>query len=273
MVVVILAARGYGAWRWSAGTQSLRFALDSARVPRPSGTVDVAEFEGLPAPVQRYFRRVLPERSRVITGVRLRQRGTFNMSDTAEQWKTFTSDQQVVTRRPGFDWDARIQMLPGVPIYVHDAYVAGEGMLHASLFGAVTLAHLRGGADIAQGELMRFLAEAAWYPTALLPSQGVLWSAIDDHSASARLADGAVSVMLRVSFLPEGPIATVNADARPRMVGGTVVPAPWHGRFWNYEDHEGIRVPMDGEVSWLLPDGAKPYWRGRITHIEFTFAR
>jgi hypothetical protein len=61
---------------------------------------------------------------------------------------------------PGFDWDGRIQMLPAVPVHVHDAYVAGEGVLHASLLGAITLANLRGGGEIAQGELMRFLAES-----------------------------------------------------------------------------------------------------------------
>jgi hypothetical protein len=272
VVAMFLAARIYGASRWSAGTQSLRSALDAARAPLVSRTVDFAELEGLPAPVQRYFRSVLTDHSPLIAGVRLRHRGRFNMSETAEQWKAFTSDQQVVTRRPGFDWDGRIQMLPGVPVHVHDAYVAGEGVLHAALLGAITLANLRGGGDIARGELMRYLAESAWYPTALLPSQGVRWSAIDDRSASATLEDGPVSVTLRFTFLPEGPIDTVDADARPRMVGGALVQSPWHGRFWNYEEHEGVRVPVDGEVSWLLPEGARPYWRGHATQISFTFA-
>lgn len=61
-------------------------------------------------------------------------------------------------------------MLPGLPARVHDAYVAGEGILHASLLGLFTVADLRGTDYIAEGELMRFFAEAAWYPTALLPS-------------------------------------------------------------------------------------------------------
>lgn len=48
-------------------------------------------------------------------------------------------------------------------------------------------ADLRGAlGEVAQGELMRFFAEAAWYPTALLPSQGVRWQAVDDTSARAR---------------------------------------------------------------------------------------
>jgi len=66
---------------------------------------------------------------------------------------------------------------------VHDAYISGEGLLHASLFGLVSIVNLRGTQEIAQGELMRFFAEAAWYPTALLPSQGVRWEAVNDTSS------------------------------------------------------------------------------------------
>ncbi len=270
--VAFIAARVYGQARWAAGTQALRAGLDAARMPIESRTVDFGELDGLPAPVQRFFRSVLKDRQPLITSVHLRHRGTFNMSETAEQWKAFTSDQQVVMRRPGFDWDGRIQMFPGAAVHVHDAYVAGEGVLHASLLGAITLANLRGGGEIAEGELMRFLAEAAWYPMALLPSHGVRWSALDDRSASATLVDGAHSVTLRFTFLADGPIDTVDATARARMVDGTLVHAPWHGRFWNYEERDGFRVPIDGEVSWLLPDGPKPYWRGHTTEIAFTVA-
>src|SRR3712207_6139748 len=68
-------------------------------------------------------------------------------------------------------------VMPGLPVRVHDAYVAGEGILHASLLGLFPVVDMRGTSDVAEGELMRFFAEAAWYPTALLPSQGVRWEA------------------------------------------------------------------------------------------------
>lgn len=33
-----------------------------------------------------------------------------------------------------------------------------------------------------------------------------------------------------------------------------------------------MRVPLDAEVAWLLPEGAKPYWRGRIIKLSYEFA-
>jgi hypothetical protein len=209
----------------------------------------------------------------MVAGARVRHTGTFNVGETTNQWKPFSSDQRAVTQRPGFDWDGRVAMMPGVPVRVHDAYVAGDGILHASVPGVFSVVDMRGTGDVAEGELIRFFAEAAWYPTALLPSQGVRWEAVGDRSANATLTEGDVSVTMLFTFNGQGLIDTVRAEARPRTVGDNLVPMPWQGRFWNYDKRGGMRVPLDGEVAWMLPEGAKPYWRGRITEIDYEFAR
>ena len=88
----------------------------------------------------------------MVLAVNVEHVGTFNMNETDEQWKPFTSTQRVITHQPGFDWEARIQMAPLLAVNVHNAYIAGEGILHASLFGLVSLVCLRGTPEVAQGE-------------------------------------------------------------------------------------------------------------------------
>ena len=209
----------------------------------------------------------------MVTAVRVRHEGEFNMSEAADRWRPFSSDQLVTIHPPGFDWDARIRIVPGLPVRVHDAYVEGEGILHAALLGVFPLVRLRGKGAIAEGELMRFLAEAAWYPTALLPSQGVRWTEVNGRAARAELADGEVLVRLMFRFNDQDLIESVEAASRGRMAGREIVPTPWRGRFWDYEQRGGMLVPLQGEVAWLLPGGSKPYWRGRITSLEYQFAR
>ncbi len=267
--VLLLSALGalitaFGNRHWQSDTRKLRAALDAASVAAQPQVVDFRELDGLPAPVQRYFRIALTDGMPMVEQVDLQHKGHMNMSEAGTQWKSFTSSQHVVTKRPGFDWNARIAMLPGVPVRVHDAYIAGEGMLRAALFGLITVADMRGSAAMAHGELMRFLAEAAWYPTALLPSQGVSWQAVDEHAARATLVDGATSVTLLFSFNEAGLIDTIRADARGRTLAGKLVATPWQGRFWNYRDSAGMRIPFDGEVAWLLAEGPKPYWRAEV---------
>jgi hypothetical protein len=273
LTIVAVSLAVYGSWRWVSGTQALRARIESARVPPESSRLNVRELEGLPAPVQRYFRIALKDGQRPITSVKLMHEGQFNMSEKNPKWVPFTSSQFVVARRPGFDWDARISMAPGIKVFVHDAYVAGEGILHAALFGLFTVADLRGTPEVAQGELMRFLAEAAWYPTALLPSQGVRWEGIDDTSARATLTDGATTATLDFQFDADGFISGVRAEARHRVVNGVPIATPWQGRFWNHAVRDDIHIPLEGEVAWELPSGPLPYWRGRLTWVTYELAR
>ncbi len=144
-------------------------------------------------------------------------------------------------------------MAPFLPVYVHDSYVAGEGVLSAKVIGLFSVADLRGTREAARGELMCFLAEAAWYPTALLPSQGVVWTAVDRVSANAILEDGTTTVTLSFRFSEAGLIESVFVPDRGRVVKGAVIRTAWQRRFRNYERRHGMLVPMDAEVAWLLP--------------------
>lgn len=272
-LIVVAAVILYAQFRWKSGTRELRHQLDAARRPIAPKVFTNVELANLPGPVKRYFGAALASGQSIVSAVRVEHSGTFNMDAVAENWKPFTSTQFVVTHRPGFDWDARIAMVPGVPVYVHDAYVAGIGMLQASVFGVVSMARLRGSGEVARDELMRFFAEAAWYPTALLPSQGVRWDAVDDDSARATLKDDAITLTLLFRFNQEGLIDTVFAETRGQMVGDTVTHTPWECRLWNYAVRDGMRVPLDGEAVWVTPTGKKPYWRGHIHQLSYEFAQ
>lgn len=261
VVLALAAVLAFGHSRWSARTRSLRAALSNARLPG-----EPTPWAAPPEPVRRYLRAVLPEGLPPILSARFTHTGTFCLGD---HWRKFISDQLVVTRRPGFDWDARISPA----IFVHDAYVAGAGLLHASLLGLVKLAELRDTPEIAQGELQRFLAEAVWYPTVLSPGGDVRWDEIDENTAAATLRDGRTSVSLSFHFNEAGHITRVFSPSRYRMVDNVPVATPWECRVWNYQRHSGILIPTEGEVSWLLPAGPLPYWRGRITSIYFEFER
>jgi hypothetical protein len=262
-----------GHFRWQSLTQTLVDRMEAARVaPQPS-RFDPRELDDLPAPVQRYFRQALTPGQPIVAGLQIAHSGTFNMSTTAAQWSPFTSRQWVSTRRPGFVWDGAVTMLPGIPVRVHDAYVAGEGLLTPAVLGLLSLANLRDvGGEVARGEFLRYVAEAAWYPTALLPSQGAQWTAVDDNTARVTLNDAAVSATLTFAFDTQGLIASVRAEARGRTVGKDVIMTPWEGRWFDYERRDGMRVPTRGEVAWLTAEGRQPYWRGEVTALTYAWA-
>lgn len=272
LVLVLVALKAWGALRWRQATRQQLARMASTQQPATAARYDPAELAGLPAPVQRYFRAVLTPGQAMVSAVSIEHTGRMNLSAGQPQWKPFTSRQRVLVHRPAFLWDARVALFPGLSVRVHDSYAAGQGLLHAAVLGLVKVARLQGGGVMAEAELMRFLAEAAWYPTALLPSQGVRWAAVDEHSARATLVDGPLSLSLLFSFDAQGLMAAVRAESRSRMVGSQVSAAPWEGRWSQQQRVDGMTVPFSGEVAWVLPEGVQTYWRGTITSLRYEWA-
>lgn len=268
----LLVLAGYGKARWNAGTTQLLNRLDAAQVKSAPQFYNAKELEGLPAPVKRYFQTVLKDGQPIITAATVQHSGTFNMSETGESWKAFTSTQRVTTYRPGFDWDARVAMFPGVMAHIHDTYIDGSGMLKVAVFGLIPVADLPATADLSKGEFMRFCFEAAWYPTALLPSQGVVWKAVDAQSADATFTDAGVAINVRFGFGDDGLIGTVFTKERGRLVKGNITETPWLGHYSNYAERSGMLVPIQSEVAWVLPEGAKTYYRSMMTAVSYEFA-
>lgn len=260
----------YGNSRWQNATQVQIALLEAARLTTPAGSYDAHEIVSLPNPVQRYFRAVLKDGQPLIAAATFELAGTINMSATGgEDWKPFTSWQRAVVHRPGFLWNGNVSMFPGLVAHVHDSYIAGIGRLYAAMLGLFTVASVQGDGEIARGELMRYFAEMAWYPTALLPSQGVRWEAVDDHSANATLVDGPISLTLLFRFDDTGLATSVHADARGSGVGKDMVMLPWDCNFSNYQQHNGMMVPTRGEAA----KGGKPYFIGALTSLVYEFSK
>lgn len=276
LAAIAVSLSAYGSKRWAGTIRTLIGRLDAARIedkvrPPSPARFDSRELEGLPAPVRRYFHAALKEGQPIIAAASVELTGTINLSATEERWKPFTSRQRVVTRHPGFLWDAKVSMLPGVAVRVVDSYIAGEGLLRAAVLGLFTMADVRGGGEIARGEFMRFFAEAAWYPTALLPSQGVRWEAVDDASANATLVDGPLTLTLLFRFNDAGLIGSFHAEARGAGTGKEMIMIPWEGSWSDYRPHLGMIVPFAGEVAWVRPEGRKSYFLGAVTTLIHEF--
>jgi Family of unknown function (DUF6920) len=265
----LLAVSGY---LWHIRTANIIDRLHRASTSPPSITFfTVPDLAALPQPVVRYFCAVLHDAQPIVRHGRVTQRGEFLVRPTPDGWRPFVATQHFAAHPAGFVWDARIRMAPGLNIRVRDAFADGTGSMLARLMGLWRLVSVEGTPEIAAGALQRYLAESVWFPTALLPSQGVNWTELDDSSARATLTVGATTVSLDFYFGADGLVRRVFTSARARDVNGRAVPTPWQGHFVRYENHDGMKIPMAGEVEWLLPEGPQKYWRGEITGIAFEF--
>ncbi len=253
---------GAGSLRWAHGSADERGRLTSvAHAP-------VGQFtplpEDLPASVRRYLDLALHDAAADTTRVELRQQGEFRMGDADDSWKPFTATEVFTVSPPGFVWDARIRMAPGIHALVRDSYIGGVGAMKASAQGVKTIVDATPSDALSQGALQRWFAEAVWFPMALRPERGVRWEAMDEQRARATIVDAGHTVSLEFTFSTTGDVVRVFAPDRMREVQGRYEPTPWEVVCTDHAVRDGVRIPTQCEVAWLLPTGRFPYWRGRI---------
>lgn len=251
----------FGTWRFTR----LSHALDAevARAPAPR---DVSE--ALPGPVRAFARRSGADPGALAHRVTLSQAAELRLAKGGA-WAPLKARQEIATGAVAFAWHAAVPLVGPFPKFtVLDAFAGGRGRLQARLLGAIRVADAAG-PDLDRGEAMRYLAEIAWAPDAILGNPDLAWAVAEGGSAevTTRLPDG--PAMVRLIFDEAGDIAEIRASGRPsRDASGKTVLRDWRGNFTDYREIGGRRIPSAAEVGYIYDDGYEAYWRGRITGYE-----
>lgn len=200
--------------------------------------------------------------------VRLTQTGRMKTKLDATSWMSFTASQTISTQSSAFDWRARLGPL-GL-ISARDALADGEGRLDVMALGVIPIARTDHTAALVRGELMRYLAELAWAPDAILGNSELRWRKDGPDSLSVSAGSGETASEVLLSLDSDGRIEGVYASNRPRSATPPNLPTPWRGRFRDYRRREGRWLPFAGEVAWQIDGKEIVYWQGRVDrwHVE-----
>lgn len=195
------------------------------------------------------------------TVVKLTQTG--RMRQTAiSAWGGYTARQTIGVEDCAFDWLARTG--PFGAVSVRDALAGGAGRLNVRALGFFTLARAQPSAQLTRGELMRYLAELAWAPDAILRNSHLRWREDGPDRLVVGAGSGETAAEVTLTLDGEGRIIGAFAPDRGALIDGVTVPTPWRGAFSDYRLHDGVWLPFSGEVSWEMPTGVFIYWQGHI---------
>jgi hypothetical protein len=217
----------------------------------------------LPTAVAALAQRLGADPSSTSSLVNLAQAGRMKTSLEAKSWTRFTASQSISTRGCAFDWRAR--MGPFGAVSVQDALEHGEGRLCVRALGAIPIGRPEPTPALTRGELMRYLAELAWAPDAILLNETLRWREISASTlaVSAEIGDTTAEVFFNLDS--DGRIAGGFAPDRPRSPTAPFLPTLWSWRYSDYRQHAGRWIPFAGEVAWTIEDKEIIYWQGRLT--------
>lgn len=275
----VLAAGGSllaAALLWGRGALGTRRLFEQAvarlAAPTPAKTrIAFADTPVMPPPVDRYMRKAMQDGQPLIRRMTLAQRGRLRTDSAKEKWFSFDARQVASPAAPGFAWNARVALPGGLHLRVLDTYAQGRGAGHVRLLSAIPIGKDGNRPPINSGALHRYLAEAVWYPTALLPGPHLRWSPIDDHRALASLSDHGLSVSLEFRFNPDDDVVGIYTPARWGRFGTEDRQVAWEGHFTRHVVRDGLRVPLRGDVGWYTDGTWKPVFFCDLSALTYEF--
>ena len=247
----IIAARGF-----ARTTATLEDRLRAT--PPPAARSDLPEI------VRAFALRGGAEPGALAPLITLRQETEMRLQ-RGGNWQPMAARQTIATGAPGFVWAAVQRKGPLPMVRVVDAFVDGRGKLAARLLGSVPVASSTG-IDTDIGEAMRYLAELVWAPDAILGNPELIWEQVADDAVVVSLAPPLEAARVRMRFDAAGDVVEITARNRPATApDGSLIYLDWRATLGGYATIGNRRVPRNGEVGYLYPEGYEPYWRGTIT--------
>jgi hypothetical protein len=225
-----------------------------------------ARWDALPAPIRRYLRFAVGDGAPAIRTAYLRHDGFFR-TKPHQRWMCIDGEQYFAVGIPGFVWNASVRAAPLVWIEARDCLLSGRGNMLVKLLSTVPIADARG-AEIDQGASLRWLAECAWFPYAFV-GDSIEWASIDAHRARATLRHDGLPVSAIVDVDDEGRLVELSAHRYADVGHGRTELRPWMGRYDEYGEFSGFRIPTSVEVSWQLGQDRFTYARFRIRTLEY----
>lgn len=225
-----------------------------------------SELASLPEPVQNYFRFSIKEGTENPRFARIQQTGKFKTNIGAE-FKDLTAVQYSITSQPGFIWSGDIYFADVIWIKGIDTYFEDAGNLLIKFMSGVTISN-EGGKEIAQAQVVRWLMEGVWYPSALLPSEHITWSVVDSSSAQLKFSKNDLQIDILFHFNQDGSIYKAKTKRYMTTNAGPTL-SDYTGYFSDYKEINGVTIPTHGEVEWNLDNQDFLYGKFDIDKIEF----
>ncbi len=157
-------------------------------------------------------------------------------------------------------------MNPLINVTGRDKFGNGKGEMAIKVFSLIPVVNAGNNEKVNQATLQRYLAEIVWFPSAAL-SPYISWKPLNDNSAQATMDYNGTTGSGVFHFDLNGNFQKFVA-MRYKDIKDTI-PKEWTVSMIKSEIQNGIKIPVECEVSWLLENQDWRWLKLRVKNIQY----
>lgn len=267
LVLCIPLVIAFGNWRFDQAVEAeikrMRHVGNTAMSINSKIEVSIKQ---VPECVQQWLNASGGSGGHAIRTVKLKQEGLMRMEPYGK-WMATSAVQYFDLKDPAFIWKAKVHMNNMIWYSGRDKLENGSGNMLIKLYALLPIVN-SSGPEIDQGNLLRFLGELCWFPSAGRSSY-ISWEDAGDKNARAILRYGNATVSGIFSFNANGNISGFRAK-RYMTINGRTTLEDWCVTCTAWQKMNGFIIPVKGEVTWKLKTGDFTYYKWKINEISYT---
>jgi hypothetical protein len=233
-------------------------------------TFSPSAIAALPEAAQRYFRYTIAPGTPLVSVVEIDMEGQLGLGTKDEPVYREMAAEQILVPPKGLVWKVRAGPISGSDVATPDT-----SWTRFWLLNLIPVVRVSDNPDHHRSAFGRVVAEGAfWVPSSLLPSDHVVWTAVDMTTARATVSYGKFSQSIDL---------TIEADGRPSRViiqrwsnenpSRVFREQPFGGYLSDFREVKGYRLPMRVEGGNLIgTEDYFPFFKANVREIRFPAA-
>ena len=218
--------------------------------------------------IQHFFSKVVGKNAEFPQFVTIKQKAEFK-TDLNSDWFPMSADQYFTTEEPNFLWYSELETSKYFWINAIDSYIDGKGNMLIKFNSSITLAD-SWGIELDKSGLFRYISEAVYFPTKLLPSENLMWNVLDSNIAEIKFKHRDLSVVAKIFFNSDHTIEKIETFDKYRALDNGFQKSRYTVYFSKYAFlSDSFLVPTYMEVEWNLPSG--PFKYGKFNIIDIVY--
>ena len=227
-----------------------------------------SELNGQSELLNRFFRSVIKDSIDIPKFITVNQTAKFK-TDFNSDWRSLKATQYYTSEIPNFIWVSEMETSQFFWINAIDSYVNGKGNMLIKLNSSITVAD-SWGVELDKSGLFRYISEAVFFPSKLLPSKNLLWNILDSNKAEIKFINHDNSIVAKLYFNSEFKISKIETYDKYRALEAGFEKSLHTVYFSNYKIvNDLFEVPTSMEVEWDLASGKFKYGKFDIENISY----